>query len=73
MSVVGAFVVAQITLILLLIPRFWQRGVAVSYWKQYMLVPVVAVRPIEPPPVPVVVAPEPVPVIPAPPPSPQES
>ncbi len=72
-SVVGAFVVAQITLILLLIPRFWQRGVAVSYWKQYMLVPVVAVRPIEPPPVPVVVAPEPMPVIPAPPPSPQES
>jgi hypothetical protein len=50
-SVVGAFVVSQLTLLLLLIPRFWQRGVAVSYWQQRMMVPVVAVRPIEPQPV----------------------
>src|SRR5579872_3097880 len=31
-SVVDAFVVGQITLIALLVPRFRQRGVAVSYW-----------------------------------------
>jgi hypothetical protein len=36
----GAFAVAQVTLFLLLIPRFWQRGVAVTYWQQKMLVPV---------------------------------
>jgi hypothetical protein len=41
-SVFGAFVIAQFTLFLLLIPRFWQRGVAVSYWQQRMMVPVVA-------------------------------
>ncbi len=38
----AAFVVGQVTLLLLLIPRFWQRGVAVSYWQQHMMVPVVA-------------------------------
>jgi hypothetical protein len=65
-SVFGAFVVAQIMLFLLLIPRFWQRGIAVSYWQQRMLVPVVAVQSIET--TPVTVAPEP--VIPAPEPSP---
>jgi hypothetical protein len=43
-SVAGAFVVSQVTLALLLIPRFWQRGVAVAYWKQYMLVPVAVVE-----------------------------
>ena len=57
----GAFMVAQITLFLLLIPRFWQRGIAVSYWRQKMLVPVVAAAPIEPAP-PVVIAPPAVPV-----------
>jgi hypothetical protein len=41
-SVMGAFLLAQIILFLLLIPRFWQRGIAVSYWQQRMLVPVVA-------------------------------
>jgi hypothetical protein len=51
-SVAGAFVVGQITLLLLLIPRFWQRGVAVSYWKQNMMLPVVPMRPVEPQPVP---------------------
>jgi hypothetical protein len=64
-SVVGAFIVAQLILLLLLIPRFWQRGVAVSYWQQEMLMPVVEVAPILPPPVPVEVtapiAPSPVP------------
>jgi hypothetical protein len=54
-SVVGAFLVGQFTLLLLLIPRFWQRGIAVSYWQQKMLVPVAA--PVAPP-----IAPEPAPV-----------
>jgi hypothetical protein len=53
-SVLGAFLVAQFTLILLLIPRFWQRGVAVSYWQQ--LVPVAVVEPVVPQTVPVAVA-----------------
>ena len=55
-SVVGAFIVAQLILLLLLIPRFWQRGVAVSYWQQRMLVPVVVVEPVFPQPAPVAVA-----------------
>ncbi len=55
-SVVGAFIIAQLILLFLLIPRFWQRGVAVSYWQQHMLIPVVAVELVLPPPVPVVVA-----------------
>jgi len=67
-SLVGAFVVAQITLFLLLIPRFWQRGIAVSYWRQKMLVPVVAMQPVEPTPAvviapPLAPVPEPAPVI----------
>lgn len=70
-SVIGAFVVSQITLFLLLIPRFWQRGVAVSYWQQRMLVPVVAVRPIEPQPVPMTVVSDGAPVLPDPPMAPQ--
>ena len=48
-SVLGAFVVGQVTLLLLLIPRFWQRGVAVSYWQQKMGAPVVAGAPVSPP------------------------
>lgn len=63
-SVVGAFIMSQITLFLLLIPRFWQRGIAVSYWQQRMLVPVVAMKPVEPPPAPIL-NPEPVPATPA--------
>jgi len=64
----GAFIIAQITLFLLLIPRFWQRGIAVSYWRQQMLVPVVAMQPIEPTPTivtapPVTTVPEPEAVI----------
>ncbi len=39
-SVLGAFVVSQLTLLLLLIPRFWQRGVAVTYYLKNMVEPV---------------------------------
>jgi len=39
-SVVGAFFVSQLTLLLLLIPRFWQRGVAVTYYLQNMVQPI---------------------------------
>jgi hypothetical protein len=49
-SVLGAFLIAQFTLILLLIPRFCQRGVAVLYWQQRMLVPVAVVEPVVPQP-----------------------
>jgi hypothetical protein len=66
-NVFGAFVLAQLTLFLLLIPRFWQRGVAVSYWQQRMMVPVVPLRPIEPQPVAVAAGPEPTPPVPEPP------
>ena len=65
-NVFGAFVLNQIILGLLLLPRFWQRGVAVSYWQQQMMVPVVAVRPIELAPAPVAPVPEPTPVPPVP-------
>jgi|ERR1700722_10146785 len=71
-SVWGAFWVGQLTLLLLLIPRFWQRGVAVAYYQQRMLVPAVRPEPIIPEPVPaaVVSSPSPIPNIPA---APQES
>ncbi|HXO33826.1 MAG TPA: hypothetical protein VN901_15865 [Candidatus Acidoferrales bacterium] len=49
-SVLGAFVVSQLMLLLLLIPRFWQRGVAVSYYLENMVEPV-AVQPYTPAPV----------------------
>jgi len=67
-SIIGAFAIAQITLFLLLIPRFWQRGIAVSYWQQRMLIPVLAMQPAEAtpvavPPAPVAPAPEPVPAV----------
>lgn len=63
-NLLGAFAISQITLFLLLIPRFWQRGIAVVYWQQRMLVPVVAVEPTAPAPVPVPAAPEPAPTAP---------
>lgn len=63
-SVTRAFVLIQLMMLLLLIPRFWQRGMAVSYWQHHMLVPVVAVEPFQPSPAPPVVVPEPSPVIP---------
>jgi len=65
-SVIVAFLVAQLTLLLLLIPRFWQRGMAVSYWQQKMLVPVAPLERVEPVPDPVApLAPvaEPAPVV----------
>lgn len=40
-SVGGAMFVSQLTLFLLLIPRFWQRGVAVTYYQQNMVEPIV--------------------------------
>lgn len=58
-SIIGAFVVAQITMFLTLIPRFWQRGVAVSYWKQQMMVPVAQVDTTIAAPVPTAAIPEP--------------
>lgn len=39
-SVFGAVVVSQLTLLLLLIPRFWQRGMAVTYYLQNMVEPI---------------------------------
>lgn len=63
-SVVGAWAVSQATLLLLLIPRFWQRGVAVSYWKQEMMTAVVEPPPIAPP-APVASEPPPAPVMPS--------
>jgi hypothetical protein len=33
-----------LTLLLLLIPRFWQRGVAVSYYQQNMVQPIAVVE-----------------------------
>jgi hypothetical protein len=41
-----AFVVGQLTLVLLLISRFWQRGIAVAYWQREMAHAVV--RPVMP-------------------------
>ena len=79
-NIFGAFLVSQLTLIFLLIPRFWQRGIAVSYWRANML-PVVPTRPIEakidptlepkpePPPASVAVISDGAPVIPNPPPA----
>jgi hypothetical protein len=76
-SLWGAFVISQLTLLLLLIPRFWQRGVAVSYWQQKMMIPIVPMRPmelrptephpIEPQPVPIAVVSDGAPVVPEPP------
>jgi predicted PurR-regulated permease PerM len=77
-SVVGAVIVSQITLLLLLIPRFWQRGMVVTYYLQHMVEPI-PVQPFTPaPPAPVVVPvvvepPVAAPVIPNVPPEPQTS
>ena len=67
-SVLGAFFLSQFLLLLLLIPRFWQRGVAVTYYLQNMVEPVV-IQPITPAPVALVVS-EPIPAV-IPPPSPE--
>jgi hypothetical protein len=66
-NVIGAFLVTQFILFLLLIPRFWQRGIAVSYWRQKMLQPVVAPQPITPQPIVPVPTPPTAPTIPTPP------
>jgi len=47
-NVLAAFVVGQITLFLLLFPRFWQRGIAVLYWEERMLVPLMPRSPTAP-------------------------
>ena len=62
-SVVGAFVVSQVILFLLLIPRFWQRGIVVSYWQQYMLIPVAKVETVTVAPPPAPVLPDPAPAV----------
>jgi hypothetical protein len=62
-SVLGAIVVSQLMLILLLIPRFWQRGVAVRYYLENMVEPV-AVQPYMPAPVAVPVVNDPAPLLP---------
>jgi hypothetical protein len=49
-SVTGAMVLSQLILLLLLIPRFWQRGIAVDYYLQNMVEPV-ANQPFMPSPV----------------------
>jgi hypothetical protein len=75
-SVVRAFVVGQIILFLLLIPRFWQRGIAVAYCQQRMLIPAVRTQPAVEAGAPVVAAPvepTPSPAIPAAPTETQES
>ena len=63
-NVVGAFLVGQLTLLLLLIPRFWQRGIAVAYYQEAMVAPVVAIELISPelPVAPVAVEPGPAPI-----------
>ncbi|HKN17642.1 MAG TPA: hypothetical protein VJX47_11900 [Candidatus Sulfotelmatobacter sp.] len=58
-NIVGAVVVSQLILLFLLIPRFWQRGVVVSYYLHNMVEPI-AVQPFAPAPV---AAPAPTPVI----------
>ena len=44
-NVWAAFAVSQITLLFLLVPRFWQRGVAVAYWQQRMMAPPIPITP----------------------------
>jgi hypothetical protein len=73
-SVGGAIFVSQLTLLLLLIPRFWQRGVVVTYYLQNMVAPI-AVESFTPVPAvaPAVNEPTPAPMIPGAPPEPQAS
>jgi hypothetical protein len=55
-SVFGAVVVSQMILFLLLVPRFWQRGVVVSFYLQNMVEPIAeqafTPQPVAPPPIP---------------------
>ena len=70
-----AFLLSQLILFLLLIPRFWHRGIVVAYWKQNMMMPAVVVQPTIAQPIapsaPVAAPPDPAPVVPSPPPAPQ--
>jgi len=66
-NIVGAVVVSQLILLFLLIPRFWQRGVAVTYYLHNMVEPI-AVQPFTPAPVATLT---PTPVIPSTPPETQ--
>jgi len=45
-SVLGAFIVSQATLLLLLATRFWQRATAVSFYLKQMAEPVVEMQPV---------------------------
>jgi hypothetical protein len=72
-NVLKAFLAGQATLLLLLIPRFWQRGVAVAYWQQRMVEPVVAFEPVIPEAVSTPAEPLPAPLLPNVPPAAQES
>jgi hypothetical protein len=64
-SVAGAFIVSQLTLFLLLIPRFWQRGIAVTYWQHKMMAPVAPMQPFNPQPIAPVTPQSSSPIIPA--------
>ncbi len=44
-SVLGAFLISQLTLLLLLAVRFWQRAAAVGFYAQHMEEPVEEIRP----------------------------
>jgi hypothetical protein len=66
-GIFAAFLLGQLTVLLLLIPRFWQRGVIVAYWQGHMVVPVVVMQPVivAPDPVPAPLMPGPIPVVPS--------
>jgi hypothetical protein len=64
-SVVSAFIVGQLTLMITLAARFWQRGVAVAYWQESMMVPVLRPVPVVPLPAEPVIFEPPLPVEPA--------
>ena len=51
-GVISALLLGQVILLLLLIPRFWQRAVAVTFWQRKMLVPIAKPLPVAPEPVP---------------------
>jgi hypothetical protein len=71
-SVIGATLVSQLILLLLLIPRFWERGVTVSYYLRNMVEPIAVVESFTSVRVvaPVVAGPNPATVIPTTPPEP---
>ena len=73
-SLPGAIFISQLTLLLLLIPRFWQRGVAVTYYLRNMVEPI-TVLPFTPVPLvtPTAIVPAAAPFIPTAPPEPSAS